>query len=42
VGVPRAGLYDQVTITAAQSYVKGLSQRIAYAPTFDTVQLLKH
>ena len=34
-------LYDQVTITAAKANVKGLSQRIAYAPTFDTMYLVK-
>jgi peptide/nickel transport system substrate-binding protein len=40
--VPLAPLWDQQTITAARSYVQGLSQHIAYAPTFDTIYLLKH
>jgi peptide/nickel transport system substrate-binding protein len=35
-------LYDQQTITAAKSYVSGLSQHIAYAPTLDTVKILEH
>lgn len=35
-------LYDQQTITAAKSYVAGLSQHIAYAPTLDTVNILEH
>jgi peptide/nickel transport system substrate-binding protein len=39
---PIAPLWDQQTITAAHSYVQGLSQRIAYAPTFDTVTILEH
>jgi peptide/nickel transport system substrate-binding protein len=39
--LPLLPMYDQVTITAAQAKVKGLSQRIAYAPTFDTVYLTK-
>ena len=37
-----APLYDQQTITAAASYVKGLTQHIAYAPTFDTVYIAEH
>jgi peptide/nickel transport system substrate-binding protein len=41
-GIALSTLYDQVTITAAHAYVKGLSQRIAYAPTFDTVYLVQH
>jgi peptide/nickel transport system substrate-binding protein len=40
--IPVAPLWDQQTITAANSYVKGLSQHIAYAPTFDTVYLVEH
>ena len=39
--IPLPTLYDQVTITAAHEYVKKLSQRVAYAPTFDTVYLVK-
>ena len=39
--IPLSPLYDQVTITAAHAHVKGLSQRIAYAPTFDTMYLVK-
>jgi peptide/nickel transport system substrate-binding protein len=35
-------LYDQQTITAAKSYVSGLTQHIAYAPSLDTVQILEH
>lgn len=37
-----APLWDQQTITAANSYVHGLAQHIAYAPTFDTVYLTEH
>jgi peptide/nickel transport system substrate-binding protein len=37
-----APLYDQQTITAAASYVKGLSQHIAYAPSFETVYIAEH
>jgi peptide/nickel transport system substrate-binding protein len=39
---PIAPLWDQQTITAAHNYVQGLSQRIAYAPTFETVTILEH
>jgi peptide/nickel transport system substrate-binding protein len=35
-------LFDQQTIIAARPWVKGLSQRIAYAPTFETIYLIKH
>ncbi len=38
---PFAPLFDQQTVIAARPYVKGLSQRIAYAPTFETVYLVK-
>lgn len=36
-----APLFDQETIIAYRPYVKGLTQRIAYAPTFDTVYLVE-
>ncbi len=38
---PLAPLFDQQTVIAARPYVRGLSQRIAYAPTFETVYLVK-
>jgi peptide/nickel transport system substrate-binding protein len=37
--LPIAPLYDQPTIIAYRPYVKGLSQRVAYAPTFETVYI---
>jgi peptide/nickel transport system substrate-binding protein len=40
--IPVAPLWDQQTITAANSYVRGLSQHIAYAPTFDTIYIVEH
>lgn len=36
---PLAPLFDQRTIIAAYPYVKGLTQRIAYAPSFETVYI---
>jgi len=36
-----APLYDQETIIAYRPFVKGLTQRIAYAPTFETVYLVE-
>lgn len=39
--VPLSPLFDQQTVIAARPYVRGLSQRIAYAPTFETVYLVK-
>ena len=39
--LPLLPMYDQVTITAAKANIKGLSQRIAYAPTFDTMYVAK-
>ncbi len=39
--VPISPLFDQQTVIAARPYVRGLSQRIAYAPTFETVYLIK-
>jgi peptide/nickel transport system substrate-binding protein len=39
--IPIAPLFDQQTVIAARPYVRGLSQRIAYAPTFETVYLVK-
>lgn len=39
VETPIAPLFDQRTIIAAHPYVKGLTQRIAYAPSFETVYL---
>lgn len=39
--IPLAPLFDQQTVIAARPYVRGLSQRIAYAPTFETVYLVK-
>jgi ABC-type transport system substrate-binding protein len=41
VETPIAPLYDQRTIIAARPWVKGLTQRIAYAPSFETVYLEK-
>lgn len=38
---PLSPLFDQQTVIAARPYVRGLSQRIAYAPTFETVYLVK-
>ena len=38
---PLSPLFDQQTVIAARPFVKGLSQRIAYAPTFETVYLVK-
>lgn len=40
--LPIAPLYDQPTIIAFRPYVQGLSQHIAYAPTFTEVYLLEH
>lgn len=40
--LPIAPLYDQPTIIAYRPYVKGLSQRVAYAPTFETVYIEEH
>lgn len=42
VETPIAPLFDQRTIIAARPWVKGLTQRIAYAPSFETVYLEKH
>lgn len=39
VETPLAPLFDQRTIIAAYPYVKGLTQRIAYAPSFETVYI---
>jgi peptide/nickel transport system substrate-binding protein len=36
-----APLFDQETIIAYRPFVKGLTQRIAYAPTFETVYLVE-
>lgn len=36
-----APLFDQETIIAYRPFVKGLTQRIAYAPTFETVYLIE-
>ncbi|MBX3001965.1 MAG: hypothetical protein KF893_25800 [Caldilineaceae bacterium] len=41
VETPIAPLFDQRTIIAARPWVKGLTQRIAYAPSFETVYLEK-
>ena len=37
-----APLFDQQTIIAYKPWVRGLSQRIAYAPTLETVYLVAH
>ncbi len=37
-----APLFDQQTIIAYRPWVRGLSQRIAYAPTLETVYLMAH
>jgi peptide/nickel transport system substrate-binding protein len=37
-----APLFDQQTIIAYKPWVRGLSQRIAYAPTLETVYLIAH
>jgi peptide/nickel transport system substrate-binding protein len=37
-----APLFDQQTIIAYKPWVRGLSQRIAYAPTLETVYLVDH
>ncbi len=37
-----APLFDQQTIIAYRPWIKGLSQRIAYAPTLETVYLIEH
>ena len=37
-----APLFDQQTIIAYRPYVKGLAQRIAYAPTLETIYILSH
>lgn len=37
-----APLFDQQTIIAYKPWVRGLSQRIAYAPTLETVYLVEH
>ena len=42
VETPIAPLFDQRTIIAARPWVKGLTQRIAYAPSFETVYLEQH
>jgi peptide/nickel transport system substrate-binding protein len=39
VETPIAPLFDQRTIIAAYPYVKGLTQRIAYAPSFESVYI---
>lgn len=38
--VPVAPLFNQQTITAANPQVRGLDQRVAYAPTFETIYLI--
>lgn len=40
--VPIAPLFDQETIIASRPYVQGLAQHIAYAPSFETIYILKH
>lgn len=40
--VPIAPLFDQETIIASRPYVQGLTQHIAYAPSFETIYILKH
>lgn len=42
VETPIAPLFDQRTIIAAFPWVNPLTQRIAYAPSFETVYLEKH
>ncbi len=37
-----APLFDQQTIIAYKPWVRGLSQRVAYAPTLETVYLVAH
>ncbi len=39
---PLDPLFDQQTIIAARPWVKGLTQRIAYAPSFEAIYLVKH
>jgi peptide/nickel transport system substrate-binding protein len=38
--VPVAPLFNQQTITAAGPTIRGLDQRVAYAPTFETVYII--
>ena len=40
--VALAPLFDQQTIIAYKPWVRGLSQRIAYAPTLETIYLVDH
>jgi peptide/nickel transport system substrate-binding protein len=40
--VPIAPLFDQETIIASRPYVQGLTQHIAYAPSFETIYIIKH
>jgi peptide/nickel transport system substrate-binding protein len=39
--VPIAPLFDQETIIAHRPFVRGLTQHIAYAPTFETVYIVE-